>query len=163
MFKARMISLSGDLIYQNIQVLYYTDMIRLDIDPYFGPYTCVFFADGKCVHVHYFNINLIQIDRHPRTSAHKADEIIIGSEMRYRDSYIIKQEQWAEKGIPNYFEKHEGLTEQFAWSNNEGTFITLDSNVVSIINPDPRRTGATAQKVPAKSTKSDPIIRKIKP
>lgn len=163
MFKARMISLSGDLIYQNIQVLHLADMVRLGIDPYFGAYTCVFFADGKCVHVHYFNINLIQIDRHPRTSSHEVDEIIIGSEMRYRDSYIIKQEQWAEKGIPNYFAGHEDLTGQFVWSNNEGTFITLDSNVVSIINPDPRRTGATAQKVLAKSTKPSPIVRKIKP
>jgi len=163
MFRAHMISLHGDLHYQNIQVMSNDDIERLGIDPYFEQFTCVFFADNKCIHVNHSNINLIQIDRRSRTSPFKVDEIIVCDEMRYRDSYIIKHDQWAAKGIPAYFAGHQDLSSQFAWSNQSGTYITLDSNIVSIINADPRRTGATAQSMVSGTERPNPYVRKIKP
>lgn len=151
MFKAHMISLSGDLVYKNVQILMPDDIVRMGIELYFEKYTCVFFVENKCIHVNHSNINLIQLDRRQRTTPYTVDEIIVCDEMRYMNSCIIKKDEWESRGIPTYFNGHEGLSGQFAWSNNEGTFITLDSNIISIINSDPRRTGATPQTIPDRS------------
>lgn len=139
MFIAEYISITGDLTYQKPAILSHTDFAKYNIIPHFEDFTCVFKSENKLIQLHQQNINLIKIDNHQRTSADQAEMVIIGTEMKYPNSYIIPKEQWEQKGIPEYFKGHEGLTTQFAWSNQEGTFITLDYNVIGIIKAEPKR------------------------
>ena len=167
MFTAEFISLSGDLVYRNVQVLGNDDYEKLSIPKIFDGWTCTFLADGKCYHVHQFKVNLIKIDSHPRTSNYPVEEIIIGDEMRYQPAYVIPQQEWAERNIMNLFCEPDSHKGQFAWCNHEGTFITLESNVVSIISPDPRRRGPIVQPPvrPLRCTKANKqaVVAQIKP
>ena len=45
--------------------------------------------------------------------------------------------------IPSFFVKRNGEPGQFAFSNSDGTYITADTNIASLIIPDPRKNGIT--------------------
>lgn len=139
MFKAEFISITGNLTYSNPAILHKTDFGKYSVIPHFEDFTCVFICENKLIQLHQQNINLIKIDSHQRTSNDYAELVVIGTEMKYPNSYILDKSQWENKGIPEYFKGHEGLTTQFAWSNQEGTFITLDYNVISIVKLEPKR------------------------
>lgn len=145
MFNAELISLSGDLSYKHVRILDPEDFEKYGVFNYFGEWGCAFLADGKLYITHQYQINLIQLDKKNRTTQHKVDEIIISSEMRYVNACVIPCNEWKEKGIPGFFAGHEHLTEQFVFSNHEGTFITLGSNVVSIISSKQMRPIMTTQ------------------
>jgi len=164
MFTAELISLSGDLVYRNIQILGDDDYEKLSIPRIFNKWTCTFLVDGKCYQVHQFKVNLIQLDSHARASNYPVEEIIIGDEMRYKPAYMIPQQEWAERNIVNLFCEPSSHKGQFAWCNHEGTFITLESNVVSIISPDPRRRGPIVQ-IPVRNSKTNKraVVAQIKP
>lgn len=149
MFTAEIISLSGDIYYKNVPILEEQDYEKLEIIPHLHNQTCIFIADGKIIQTHRYNINLIKLDIRQRTSIYPAEMIIITSEMKYANSYIIPESDWEKQGIPTYFREHRNLTEQFVWSNSEGTFITLNYTVLKIENPQPRRQ-IKSQQIPNK-------------
>jgi hypothetical protein len=109
----------------------------------------VFIADGKIIQVHHYNINLIKLDLKQRTSEYPVEMVVIVNEMKYADSYIIPETDWEKQGIPVYFHEHKQLSGQFVWSNSEGTFISLNYNVLKIENPQPRKL-IQAQQIPIK-------------
>lgn len=149
MFKAAVVSLSGDLSHENVPFFEKSDYERLGITPYLNDQTCVFEADGKIIQTHQYNINLIKLDSRARTSNTPVELIIIINEMKYDNSYIIPKEDWEKQGIPIIFKEHENLTSQFVWSNYSGTYIALNYNVLNITNPKPKKS-VQAQQVPTK-------------
>lgn len=150
MFTAEIISLSGDIYYKNVPILEPQDYEKLGIVPHIQDQTCVFIADGKIIQVHNYNINLIKLDLKQRTSIYPVELVVIVNEMKYANAYIIPQTDWEKQGIPTFFHEHQNLTGQFVWSNSEGTFISLNYNVLKIENPEPKKT-IQAQHIPTKS------------
>ena len=150
MFTAEIISLSGDIYYKNVPIIEPKDYEKLGVVSHLQDQTCVFIADGKIIQVHHYNINLIKIDLKQRTSIYPAEMVVIVNEMKYADSYIIPTEDWEKQGIPTYFNEHKNFSGQFVWSNSEGTFISLNYNVLKIENPEPKKT-IQSQQIPTKS------------
>lgn len=155
MFKAEFISLSGDIYYQNVKIIEDSDIEELNISPELGTQTCIFIADDKILQTHQYNINVIKLDSHQRTSNNKVELLIIVNEMKYSNSYIIPTSDWKKQGIPDYFIKN--VSEQIAWSNTEGTFISSTYDVLSIINPKPNRGVQSQINVRPKNTTKQPI------
>ena len=149
MFIAEIISLSGDMYHKNVPIIEPQDYERFGVFPHLQDQTCVFIADGKIIQVHHYNINLIKLDLKQRTSIYPAEMIIIVSEMKYANSYVIPETDWEKQGIPTYFNDCNCQTGQFVWSNSEGTFISLISNVLKIENPEPRKP-IQSQQIPPK-------------
>ena len=135
MFNAAIIVLSGDLTYGNVKILEKSDFDDYNIPLYFEDWTCAFIADGEIIQTHQNNINLIQLDRRHRKIGCFASQVVIYYEVKYSNCCIIPQYQWRDNGIPLFFSGYTGYTEQFVFSNIEGTFITLDCNIIAIINP----------------------------
>tara|TARA_R110000751_G_scaffold132023_6_gene234449 strand:- start:978 stop:1472 length:495 start_codon:yes stop_codon:yes gene_type:complete len=145
MFEAILVSLGDGQSYRDVKVLEDNDLDKYGIHRYFEEYTGCFFVDKKSIILHHWNFKLIKISGERLTGPNCKDieRIVLSSELIYQNIKIIPSENWAHLQIPLFFVKRNGESGQFAFSCDQGTFITHDSNVASMIAPDPRKSGIT--------------------
>jgi hypothetical protein len=150
MFNAVLVSLSDGQSYENVQICEDADLDKYDIPRPFEEWTACIFADGACLIVHHWKIKVIHIDRLRRSApgSTRTDRLILDGDIIYAPATFLHQDHWTEIGVPHFFIKRNGIAGQMAWTNAEGTFITHDTNVTSIIVPDPRPRGITSAEQP---------------
>ena len=156
MFDAKLISLGDGQSYKSARVLEDSDLDKFKIDKIFEDYTGCFFADGRCIVLHHWNFKIIQLfdERKTGPNCKAADRLVLSNELIYQNIKIIPSDNWDSLNIPSFFIKRNGETGQFAFSCDNGTFITADTNITSIIMPDPRKNGITKSYNKASLTKS---------
>lgn len=149
MFHAELISLSDGQSYENVRVCEDVDLDKYNVPRIFENWTGLFFADGKAVVFHHWKIKVIHLYRDRRGSGSiRTSQLILDGDISYSDCTLISPSTWAAAGIPEFFVKRGGIAGQFAWSCPQGTFITHDTNVTSVIIPDPRPKGITSATQP---------------
>lgn len=150
MFRATIISLNDGQSYENVQVCEDADLDKYDIPRLFEEWTACIFADGQCLIIHHWKIKVIHIDRIIRRGPNSThtDRLILDGDIIYAPATFIHEDSWTDLGIPHFFIKRNGFAGQLAWTSHEGTFITHDTNVTSIIIPDPRPSGITKSEIP---------------
>lgn len=156
MFFAHLVSLSDGQSYEHVNVLEEQDLPKFGIPMIFENWTGCILADKKCILVHHWKFKVIQIS-HERVGGSKAihvDRIVLDGDITYSPSTIIHHDNWEKFQIPHFFVKRDGIAGQLAWSCPEGTFITHDTNVSSIMIPDPRRMGITSSVQPGVDAKT---------
>lgn len=147
MFNAVLVSLSDGQSYENVEICESDDLDRLNINRIFEEWTGCIFADGRCIIVHHWKFKVIHIDRVRRggIGSFKTDRLILDGNIIYSPATIIPHDTYHAMNIPHFFEhpNRGGIAGQLTFSTNEGTFITHDTNVTSIIVDDPRKSGIT--------------------
>ena len=138
MFDALLISLADGQSYKNVRVLEESDIQASDFPKLFEEYTSAFHTDdGRFVICHNWGIKLIHLDRHQRGArvGLKVERILVSGDALYAPAAILPGDAWYDNGVPYYFLNTSGITGQFVFSTIEGTFLTADKNVVSVIFP----------------------------
>lgn len=150
MFRATLVSLSDGQSYENVQVCEDADLDKYDIPRPFEEWTACLFVDGLCLIVHHWKIKVIHLDRLRRSGpkSTRTDRLILDGDITYAPATFIHEDSWSEMNIPHFFVKRNGIAGQLVWSSQEGTFITHDTNVTSIVVPDPRPSGITQSEMP---------------
>jgi hypothetical protein len=144
MFNAELISLANGQSYENVQVCEPPDLIKHNIPLLFEHWTGCIFVGGKCLVVHHWKIKVIHLSRSRRGGSHHVDRLVIDGDITYAPASMIDSSKWARLGIPEFFIKRGGIAGQMAWTCPQGTFITHDTNIVSIVMPDRRKSGITS-------------------
>jgi hypothetical protein len=145
MFHAELVSLSDGQSYKDVDVCQDHDLDRLGIPKHFEEWTGCIFSQGQCLLIHHWKFKVIHLS-HMRHSGPKSihyERLILDGDIIYAPVTIIHQDNWANMGIPEFFVKRDTVLGQFAFSSPQGTFITHDINVTSLVIPDPRRQGVT--------------------
>ena len=144
MFNAKLISLGNGQSYPNVQICEDEDLIKYGIPPIFENWTGCFFVDEKCIVVHYWKIKVIKLYSDRRgTGKIKTERLVLDGDVSYGPATLISPSTWEAAGIPEFFIKRNGIAGQFAWSCSQGTYITHDTNVASIILQNPKSKGIT--------------------
>ena len=145
MFNAVLVSLSDGQSYENAKVLQEPDFDKYLLPELFEEYTGCIFVDGNAILLHHWNFKIIQISKQRLTGPNclSASRCVLSNELIYQDVKIIPQANWESLNIPSFFIKRNGESGQFAFSNSDGTYITADTNIASLIIPDPRKNGIT--------------------
>jgi len=162
MIYAELISLSDGQSYKDVQICEEADLDAHNIPRPFEEWTACVFTGGKfkikCLIIHHWKIKVIQLDRIRRNGVSNSDRLILDGDITYSPVSFIHEDNWDTLGIPKFFVKRNGIAGQLAFSTQEGTFITHDTNVTSIIIPDPRPSGITKAERPAQTPQS--VIKK---
>jgi len=156
MFDATLVSLSDGQSYENVKVLIGDDFAKFGIPLVFRQYTGCFFVNGEAVILHQWNYKIIKIfnDRKTGPNCTSARRIILSNDLIYQDIKIIPQENWQGLNIPHLFLNKDGMDGQFTFSDKQGTYITAEPNVASLITADPRKVGITQSYNKPKISKS---------
>lgn len=138
MFHAELISLSRGQSYAQVDILEarHNDFENYGIPKPFGQRTVAFFADGQAIIVHPWGVRIIHLDKTYRSGGPKCfkfERIIIDGDISYSNGTYIDDDYFTELGIPDLFEDPGEVIDQVTFSNPQGTFITHDANIVSII------------------------------
>lgn len=135
MFKAELIVLVEGQSYRNATIFEDCDMDDKAIPTVFEEWTACFESDNKCIIANYINICLIQLSKEQSPAGQDmicADRLVLKGDVVYQNVKIIHHTNWDKLGIPSYFVKS-GKLGQMVFSCSEGTFLTHDKNVVSLI------------------------------
>lgn len=151
MFNAVLVSLSDGQSYENVQICEDADLDKFGLPRPFEEWTACIFTGRHCLIVHHWKIKVIQLDRRRRTGSNSShtERLILDGDIVYAPATFLHEDNWLDMGIPHFFVKRNGIAGQMAWTNQEGTFITHDTNVTSIIVPDPRPRGITKSESPS--------------
>jgi len=144
MFNAELISLGDGQSYEHVQICEADDLAKHNVPLIFENWTGCFFADNKCVVVDHWKIKVIHLTRTRNNGFFHTDSLVLDGDIIYGPASLISYESWERLGIPEFFTRRNGIAGQMAWSCPQGTFITHDTNVTSLIIPDPRRKGITS-------------------
>lgn len=151
MFDALLISLADGQSYEHVRILDDQEVQDSEFPKLFEEYTSAFYTiEGRFVICHNWNISLIHLDRHQRgtRTGIQAERILLAGDALYAPITILPGELWYENGVPYYFKNSSGISGQFVFSTIEGTFITADKNIVSVIFPQmPKRAIISGQNV----------------
>ena len=148
MFDAELISLGDGQSYEHVQICEAADLVKYDIPLIFENWTGCVFADGKCFIIHHWKIKVIHLNRNQRGGNFSAERLVLDGDITYSPVAFIDSNNWARFGIPEFFVKRSGIAGQMVWTCPQGTFITHDTNVTSIVVPDPRPKGITMAEQP---------------
>jgi hypothetical protein len=140
MFQAELISLSDGQSYKNVDICLTKDLRRMGLPLLFEDYTFGFYADEQFIMGHEWNIALIHYDKQPRggPGAVEAERILLQGDISYAPAKVFPVSTWQAMGIPFIFAPSQASS-QCVLSCDEGTFITSDRNVASIILAAPQR------------------------
>lgn len=150
MFNALLISLSRGQSYDNVDILEYRkgDFEKYQVPAPFGSRTVAFFYKNDCIMAHPWGVRIIHLDTQQRGSTGEKnfefDRVILDGDISYSDGVYIDDDYFLDLGIPDLFEDPGEVIDQVVFSCNQGTFITHDANIISIIRRHPRgRRGVT--------------------
>lgn len=156
MFTAQLLSMTEGQSYQQARMFEDPDFEKYDIPKPFEEWTAAFEADNKFVLAHHWQMLIIQLtnERRPAGPSSTAlSRLVLKNDVVYENVKIINQDNWSEFGIPIYFTKYNGIAGQMAFTCGEGTFITHDCNVVSLIlEKPPRLTGVVRSSFSAQTS-----------
>lgn len=154
MFTAEHISLASGQSYQNASILESADYESYGVTRLFGDMTLALLAQGRLVRVNLWNLRVITLDKRRRSGRNNIafERLVLEKDIVYTNGIIITQGDYGEVGIPRVIA---GGLNQFAWACDNGTMISHDANVVSIITKDPR--GGNTDKVIIRSTQQIPV------
>lgn len=145
MFHAELISMSRGQSYDQVDILEarHGDFEKYGVPTPFGLRTVAFFHQNEVIIAHPWGVRIIHLDKNPRGGmdrplCFKFDRIIIDGDISYVNGYYIDDAYFAEMGIPDLFEDPGEVIDQVTFSCSQGTFITHDANIVSIIKKHPR-------------------------
>jgi hypothetical protein len=139
MFNAELVSLSRGQSYRHVDVLEPKDFDSYGVPAPFGDRTIAFFAADQLIMVHPWGVRIIWYDRTPRTGNNgiTIDRILIDGDVSYENCVLLSREDWLSLGLPNVFHgPNMGPSDdldQIVFSCRDGTIITHDANIVSLI------------------------------
>lgn len=150
MFEASLISLADGQSYENAKILESTDLLHHDIPQIFEQWTGCIIAGNNCIMVHHTKIKVILLDRQQRRSPNgiNIDQVVMAGDIVYGPATIIHEEDWTKLGIPHFFVKRGGTAGQFVISCKEGTILTHDENITSLVTANPLLAGITKSDLP---------------
>lgn len=146
MFNAELVSLSDGQSYHKIKVLEYHDFERLGFARPFEEWTVGFFEGEKLIISHLWNIKIIHMDKIRRTNGKgnlHFDRLVLSGDVIYGPGTVLSTENWQASNVP-YILKRTSITGQLVFSCEEGTFVTHDADVTSLVVNKPRVTGILA-------------------
>lgn len=150
MFFAKLVSLSDGQSYKDVEVCESSDLDIYNIPRIFEEWTGCIFVDGECIIIHHWKFRIIHVDNIKRGGANsfEAKRIILDGNIVYGPVTIIPHDTFTAQGIPHFFEHNDrgGIVGQLTFSTGEGTFITHDTNVTSLMIDNPRKFGMTGSK-----------------
>jgi len=148
MFQVELLSMGDGQSYEHATVCEEEDLDRLNIPKPFEKWTACFFANGKCIVCHHYKIAVLHLDRHQRSGPGcvHVERVLFAGDISYAPALILPVEVWRSHGVPEYFVKEYGFEGQFVISCQQGTIITADQNVASIIVQYPKHQGITRSK-----------------
>lgn len=136
MFYAGLISLDDGQSYENVKI--YEEHDHDDIPDIMEHNTFCFVKNNQHILVHLLKVCVIRIYG-PNEAPNIPDSIpfhklVISGDVIYGPGRIIRQEKYAEYGIPRVFNKSTcGIAEQLVFvTPQDGMFITTDWNIVSL-------------------------------
>lgn len=156
MFNARQITLSSGSTYDMPVVLEPADYINYGVYGACGPLNLCFLADGGTVVLNQLNLSTIKLDgrkrdgRRDRTFA----KLVLNKEIIFTDIKVISPDDYEYANIPKIIG---GGLNQFTWSCAEGTFITHDANIVSLVEKD-GKVGRASKVVPRNALHVSPDV-----
>lgn len=154
MFQASLISLCDGQSYKNATICEDADIDNV-APRLFEEWTVCFFSDNKRILCHAWNVKIILLDNQWRYGGIPVDRIILTGNVSYAPAEILQDGVWQQLGIPAVFAGDYGFEGQFVFSCHQGTILTCDTNVSSIITSEVKRQGVTASKqVAAQTVKS---------
>lgn len=156
MFNARHISLASGQSYEMPIILERKDYETYGIYDLSGPLTLCFMADGMTVVLNQWNLLVLKLDNRQRSGRRSKSfaRILLDRDIVYTNCDLIYPEDYEYAGIPKII--GDGLS-QVVWSCGEGTFITHDANIVSMIDKDVRG-GRTSKVVPRNALHVQPDV-----
>jgi hypothetical protein len=132
MNKIKRIILSGDLVYENVEIIYRGEKDQAQLPEYFEDAQVTFrtAVDGSIIAPSYsimlawFSVEDVLPDEHSR----EVSRITLGGNITHSPAKILDPGMSEEVGVPWIFNE----VEQFVFSCQQGTFITTDFNVIQI-------------------------------
>jgi len=166
MFKADLISLSEGQSYDNVSIFEDADLENLQYPKIFEDWTATacFSNNNQHIVTHHWKIRIIKLNSN-RPVAGKGsifvDRLVLVGDITYENVKIVHQDQWRGLGIPHFFVKRNGIAGQMAFVCEDGTYITHDTNVSSLIFNDSVQTGVTSGHKSCRTIKSQNITNNI--
>ncbi len=162
MFHAELISLSRGQSYDQIELLEvrHGDFEKYNIKRLFADKTIAFFHKSDVIICHPWGIRVILLDRRPRTGNNSTsfDRIILDGDVSYGPGVIIDPRDEVELNIPDIFEDPNEVIDQVTFSCSQGTIITHDANIVSIVSAYHRKNrGVTRSEIVENHVQPQPI------
>lgn len=136
MFNAILLSLSDGQSYENVKVFEDADIIERGIPKVFEDWTACFIHQGDLIIAHHWKVKVMKISNDrigPGVNSIRVDRLILDGDIVYPDVNLMSHTEFEKRGIPHYFVKRDGIAGQMTFVCNEGTFITHDTNVSSLI------------------------------
>lgn len=143
MFRAELLSLSSGVSYSDVEILEPQDFENYGIEKVFGDDTFAFYSNGNLIYSQVLSLRIIRLSRRIFAGAKsmKAERLIIDKDISYDNCTVYLDH--LELGMPTISSHYETCV----FSNGSNTHITLERNVVSIINKD-NRSGSMDKVVP---------------
>lgn len=141
MFDAILLSLVDGQSYKHVKVIDPSMFQETKTPELFEEWTFAFFADGKRIICHAFNIKVIHLRKErPRNVPNtiKFERLIMLGDASYSAGEIIQPTEHAQFNIPDIFIRNFGMLGQLTFATHEGIFITSDYNVTTLILADDR-------------------------
>lgn len=136
MFKAELVALADGQSYQDVRMYEDHEIDQNGIPRIFEDWTCCFIIGGDMIIAHQWKIKVIKLFNHrilPGPNSIKIQRLVIDGDIIYQNANLISHCQYAEKSIPHYFIKRDGIAGQMAFTCDGGTFITQDTNICSLV------------------------------
>lgn len=143
MFNAVLLTLSGGQSYGDIKVLEDDDLDEFNIPKIFEQWTISFLSGNECIIAHHWEVRLIKLSNERAITNDSIDfkRIILKGDTVYDNISLVRSGSWKQLGIPNFFARINGIAGQMVFTCDEGTFITHDANIVSVIMDNNHFTG----------------------
>jgi hypothetical protein len=138
MFTAKRIAMADGQSYENVQIMTDTDLSDKGFPVPLEEQTIGFVEMHRLNLVHNNNITLIHLDGIERggKGSFISDRISLRGNVVYEGNTVIPVKVWQKHGVPFVLKNHHhDPAAQIVFSNNEGTFMSLDSKVVSMTIP----------------------------
>lgn len=144
MINAKMISMSNDTYYTNVEILEQEDYIKYGVKKHFGIYTIAFYAEGHLYTSHAFNVRMIEIEPIKLTvPCTHYSRIIISDNISYQDVSFLDDHLLKLTSIPIIYQEP---IEQVAFKTQDKMFILSAMYIICLLKNDNR--GGTDKIIP---------------
>lgn len=143
MFQAQSISLCQGISYDNVWIAEQPDYITYNIPQVFATHPVVFWHQDKMCISHASNVRVIKLDsikrKFPQPENIAFSRIVMNGDIVYESGSILHQKYYIDNGIPLLFQDEHKIFEQLVFNCSDGTFITHDINICTVILNDSKR------------------------
>ena len=129
---AETLTISGDMVFENVKIFDREESIRKGYGDYFEDAQIVFSCKEGTFVMPSYNIQLIRLSKTktmlPTQLSHRVKRITISGNISYENCMVLKSGKHEEANIPLIFAPYD----QFVFSCKDGTFITIDFSVALV-------------------------------